>query len=89
MNATDTYILSIDQSTSATKVMLFDRQARLIHRVTVKHAQHYPEPGFVEHDPQEIFDNMIHGIGQLMAEHPAGAGRIACMAITNKLKKNF
>ncbi len=84
MNTPDTYILSIDQSTSATKVMLFDRQAGLIHRVTVKHEQYYPEPGYVEHDPEEIFDNTILGIRRLLEEHPAGSGRIVCIAITNQ-----
>lgn len=78
------YILSVDQSTSATKVMLFDRQARLMHRVTVQHKQYYPRPGFVEHDPEEIFENTVAGIRTLLKEYPSGPESIACLAITNQ-----
>ena len=60
------HILSIDQSTSATKVMLFDHNAILKHRVSISHKQFYPRPGFVEHDPDEILHNTLKGINLLL-----------------------
>ena len=56
------YLLAIDQSTSATKTMLFNHQAELVARVSVSHKQYYPRDGFVEHDAIEIFDNTIEGL---------------------------
>ncbi|HBE41799.1 MAG TPA: glycerol kinase, partial [Bacteroidales bacterium] len=46
------YILAIDQSTSASKVMLFNNKARLVSRVSLPHQQFYPQQGFVEHDAE-------------------------------------
>ena len=61
---TQTYILSIDQSTSATKALLFDQDARVVQRVSIPHQQYYPQPGFVEHDALEIFKNTMSGMKQ-------------------------
>jgi glycerol kinase len=59
------FILAIDQSTSATKVMIFDHQARLIDRLSYPHQQFYPENDFVEHDPEEIFENTRKGLTEI------------------------
>jgi glycerol kinase len=84
MNKEKKYILSIDQSTSATKVMLFNRKAGLIHRVSLPHKQHYPQPGFVEHDAMEIFDNTLEGLKKVVREAKAHVSEIAGIAITNQ-----
>ena len=55
-------ILSIDQSTTATKAILFDSQGRLLHRFNQSHQQYYPQPGWVEHDPEEIWQNTLAAI---------------------------
>ncbi|MBN1416643.1 MAG: glycerol kinase, partial [Bacteroidales bacterium] len=78
------YILAIDQSTSATKVILFDQKGLLKHRVSIPHQQLYPHPGFVEHDPIEIFENTLSGIKQLLAETSIEVLSIAAIAITNQ-----
>ena len=78
------YILSIDQSTSATKVMLFDRKADLKHRVSLPHRQFYPKPGFVEHDPEEILQNTFKGINRLLKETACLESEIAALSITNQ-----
>lgn len=78
------YILTIDQSTSATKVLLFDIKARLINRISIPHQQYYPQPGFVEHDPEEIFDNVMKGISELLSETQIPESEIACLSITNQ-----
>jgi glycerol kinase len=78
------FILTIDQSTSATKVLLFDARASLIKRVSLLHRQYYPADGFVEHDPEEIFANTLKGITEVM--HLAGiqASNLAVVSITNQ-----
>jgi len=84
MNKTKKYILAIDQSTSATKVMLFDRQASLIDRLSYSHSQFYPEAGFVEHDPEEIFANMVKGMTEILQVKGLKASDLAVVAITNQ-----
>ncbi|MFO7670367.1 MAG: glycerol kinase GlpK [Bacteroidales bacterium] len=78
------YLLTIDQSTSATKVMLFDRNAELTNRVSLPHKQYYPQSGFVEHDPEEIFSNTLSGIGQVIQLSGIDESEIVCIAITNQ-----
>ncbi len=58
-------IIAIDQSTSSTKALLFDEQCRLLARTNVDHKQYYPQTGWVEHDAEEIYQNMIEAIRQL------------------------
>ena len=55
-------IIAIDQSTSATKALLFDEQCRLLARSSVDHRQYYPQSGWVEHDAEEIYNNMVEAI---------------------------
>ena len=52
-------IITIDQSTSATKAMLFSEDCELLHRVNIEHQQFYPQIGWVEHDAEEIYKNTI------------------------------
>jgi glycerol kinase len=78
------YMLAIDQSTSATKTILFDRRAHVAHRVTIAHKQYYPQDGFVEHDPSEIFSNTLKGIKQLLLEKAVDESQIVSIAITNQ-----
>jgi len=76
--------LSIDQSTSATKTLLFDQDARVVQRVSIPHQQYYPQPGFVEHDPLEIFKNTLKGMKQVVQEAGIDPEDIKGVAITNQ-----
>lgn len=78
------YIITIDQSTSATKVMLFNKSAELVHRVSILHQQFYPQPGFVEHNAMEIFNNVISGLKTLVSEAQVSESEIAGIGITNQ-----
>ena len=59
------YIIAIDQSTSSTKALLFDEQCHIVARTNVDHKQYYPQTGWVEHDAEEIYSNMIEAIKTL------------------------
>lgn len=78
------FILSIDQSTSATKVMLFDRNASLVHRISISHQQYYPADGFVEHNPDEIFENTVKGMAEILQLKDLHASDLAVVSITNQ-----
>jgi len=84
MTNTSQFILAIDQSTSATKVMLFDASANLKTRVSLPHEQYYPADGFVEHNPEEIFGNTIAGIEEVLKKSGLIAADIAAVSITNQ-----
>ncbi len=77
-------ILAIDQSTSATKAMLFDAEGHLIDRTSLEHQQHYPKPGWVEHDAEEIYQNTLHSLRDLLNKHSDLKNDILCLSITNQ-----
>lgn len=79
------YIIAIDQSTSATKAMLFDSKCRLLARADKEHRQFYPQTGWVEHDADEIYRNTVEVIRSIVAQHPGCAEAGACtLSITNQ-----
>ena len=64
-------IIAIDQSTSATKAMLFNERCEMLKRVNVTHEQYYPRTGWVEHDVEEIYRNVLKSIAELIEEETA------------------
>ena len=78
------YVLAIDQSTSSTKAILFDRQGQLVHRCSVDHCQYYPKPGWVEHDAEEIYKNTLKAINMVLDESGISRQQIAVLGITNQ-----
>lgn len=84
MSTQKKYIVSIDQSTSASKIILFNRQAQLCRRVSIPHRQYYPEPGFVEHDAMEILNNVLAGLKRILSEANIQEKEIAGIALTNQ-----
>ena len=76
-------IIAIDQSTSATKAMLFNERCELERRVNVSHQQYYPCPGWVEHDAEEIYKNVLIAVTQLLEKENLKDKRYS-LAITNQ-----
>ncbi|MDR0698038.1 MAG: glycerol kinase GlpK [Tannerella sp.] len=77
-------IITIDQSTSATKSMLFSEEYELIRRVNISHHQYYPKAGWVEHDAEEIYRNVLTSVADLMKEEQADEECAYSLAITNQ-----
>ncbi len=73
-------IIAIDQSTSSTKALLFDEQCKVVARTNVDHQQYYPQTGWVEHDAEEIYQNMVEAIRLL----PLQEETVYSLAITNQ-----
>jgi len=77
-------ILAIDQSTSATKAILFSERGELLDKTAVSHAQLYPQPGWVEHDADEIYRNTLQAVSDLLARNPAKVDSLLCLSLTNQ-----
>jgi hypothetical protein len=56
------YILSIDQGTTGSTVVIVDKQLNLIGKASKELSQHYPRPGWVEHDPEEIWASVEYTV---------------------------
>jgi glycerol kinase len=78
------YILAIDQGTSGTKAVLFDRNGKLVRRVTAVHRQFYPQPGWVEHDAEEIYQKTLEAIHTVLQESGTVQDQIAAISISNQ-----
>ncbi|KPL78721.1 hypothetical protein ADN00_05615 [Ornatilinea apprima] len=77
-------ILVVDQSTSATKAMLFTPQGELIDKESMDHEQIYPQPGWVEHNAEEIYQNLIQVVRRLLERHPERWSDLAGFSLTNQ-----
>src|SRR5438067_10342042 len=79
--ATADYLLAIDQGTTSTRAILFDAAGQVHHTARVELTQHYPRPGWVEHDPEEIWAGVVAACREAIA---AAKGPIAAIGITNQ-----
>jgi glycerol kinase len=77
-------ILALDQSTSATKAVLFDRHGKVLDKASRNHRQIYPQPGWVEHDAEEIWKNVLAVIGEIAKRNRAKLNHLAALSITNQ-----
>ena len=76
-------ILVLDEGTTSTRAMLFDTRGRLHGVAQQELTQHYPRPGWVEHDAAEIWNKTLACMRQVV-EAAGGADRITCIGITNQ-----
>ena len=78
------YILSFDQGTTSSRAILFDHQGQ-IHGIAQKEfTQHFPQPGWVEHDAMEIWSTQIGVASEVISHHNLSLGDIAAIGITNQ-----
>ncbi|HOT33564.1 MAG TPA: glycerol kinase GlpK [Rhodoglobus sp.] len=83
---TDTpkFVLSLDQGTTSTRAMIFDHAGAVVTVGQLEHRQHFPQAGWVEHDPVEIWDNTREVIGQALGKANLTRHDIAAVGITNQ-----
>ena len=77
-------ILAIDQSTSATKAVLFDARGKVLDKVSKAHRQIYPQPGWVEHDAEEIWKNVLAAIREIAGRNHKKISRLAGLSLSNQ-----
>ncbi|MFC4600718.1 glycerol kinase GlpK [Cohnella hongkongensis] len=80
----DKFILAIDQSTSGTKALVVDKLGQIVARSGEHHRQHYPAPGWVEHDPLEIYENVKKTARQALRAAGLEPDGLAAISITNQ-----
>jgi glycerol kinase len=78
------YIAALDQGTTSTRFMVFDRSGKIISAAQKEHAQLYPQPGWVEHDPNEIWRCVCEVIHQAMDARSLRPSDLSAIGITNQ-----
>ena len=77
-------ILTVDQSTTSTKVYLIDENAEIICSASREHKKFYPKDGWVEHDPQEIYHQLIECCQEILRNEKVDRTKIRALTITNQ-----
>lgn len=78
------YIMAMDQGTASSRCILFDKAGNICSSAQKEFAQYYPKPGWVEHDPHEIWSSQMAVAIEAMGKIGADAGDIAAIGITNQ-----
>jgi glycerol kinase len=77
-------ILALDQSTSATKAILFDARGKVLDKASRSHRQIYPQPGWVEHDAEEIWRNVLAVIREIAKRNRSKLAKLLALSIANQ-----
>src|SRR5437879_1114923 len=78
------YILALDQGTSSSRSIVFDQSGRIVAMAQREFRQIYPQPGWVEHDPNEIWESQLATARDVLATAKLTAGDLAAIGITNQ-----
>jgi glycerol kinase len=78
------YILALDQGTTSSRAILFDRRGSVVSAAQKEFEQIYPRPGWVEHDPNDIWDSQMEVAAKALARAGAGPADIAAVGIANQ-----
>ncbi|SDD33569.1 glycerol kinase GlpK [Natrinema hispanicum] len=81
---TNTYVGAVDQGTTGTRFIVFDHEGQVVANAYEKHEQIYPEPGWVEHDPTEIWENTKAVIRQALGQAGIGPDQLEAIGVTNQ-----
>lgn len=78
------YVLALDQGTTSSRAILFDRKGNICYKAQHEFTQIYPHTGWVEHNPMEILFSQLQSVMEVMAESKATTEDIAAIGITNQ-----
>ena len=78
------YIIALDQGTTSSRAIIFDRDANVVCTAQREFAQHYPQAGWVEHDPMEIFATQSAVMVEALAQAGLHHDQVAAIGITNQ-----
>lgn len=80
----DKFILSLDQGTTSSRAILFDKQGKVVHTSQKEFPQYFPKPGWVEHNANEIWASILAVIATCLTESGVKPSQIAGIGITNQ-----
>ena len=78
------YILALDEGTTSARAVLFDKDGNAVSSAQREFTQIYPQPGFVEHDPMEIFSSQYSAVTEAVTQIGAAPSQIAAIGVTNQ-----
>jgi glycerol kinase len=78
------YIMALDQGTTSSRAVIFDQQGKIVSMATKEFMQIYPRPGWVEHDPVEIWDSQMEAARQALDSVNLSPQQIAAIGVTNQ-----
>ena len=78
------YILALDQGTTSSRAILFDHQGQICGSAAQEFPQHFPQPGWVEHDPLDIWHSQLAVARKVLAEHHVDAQQVLAIGVTNQ-----
>ncbi|CAM4083265.1 glycerol kinase [Bacillus manliponensis] len=78
------FILSLDQGTTSSRAILFNKDGKIVHTAQKEFTQHFPQPGWVEHNPQEIWGSILAVVASCLSEANVKPEQIASIGITNQ-----
>ena len=79
-----TYVMSVDQGTTSTRCILFDHGGRMVSVTRREHRQHFPRPGWVEHDAMEIWRDLEQVAREALARAGASVSQVVALGIANQ-----
>src|SRR6478735_3323342 len=80
----DKYILALDQGTTSSRAIIFDHQGRVVAQTNQEFEQIYPRPGWVEHNPEDIWSSQINVAKKVIQDRNLRASDFAAVGITNQ-----
>ncbi|WP_461200882.1 glycerol kinase GlpK [Anoxybacillus sp. TBDG-1] len=80
----DKYILALDQGTTSSRAILFNQKGEIVHMAQKEFTQYFPQPGWVEHNPNEIWGSILAVIATVLSEAAVEPKQIAAIGITNQ-----
>ena len=77
-------LVAMDQGTTSSRAVVFDTQGRVLAAQSVEFPQHFPHPGWVEHDPMDILNSQVQALRQAVAISGVNVADIAAVGLTNQ-----
>src|SRR3954469_219297 len=78
------YILALDQGTTSSRAIIFNHDGRVVTALNQEFTQHYPRPGWVEHDPEDIWSSQLDVAKKVLGDQNLSAEDIVAIGITNQ-----
>ena len=78
------YVMALDQGTTSSRAILFDQSGAVVAADQYEFTQHFPKPGWVEHDPIEIWDSQLRAARGVLKKANAAGSDLAAVGITNQ-----
>ena len=78
------YMMALDQGTTSSRAILFDEKGSVVHTAQREFKQYFPQPGWVEHNADEIWSSILSVIAGVLSEKNISSDQIAGIGITNQ-----